>query len=140
MHVLPSPSMMSRASRPLSLTVPPEIFRFVTKVRMSFSEALVLRGISGRSRTRLGAGDIYVEIDFGHKCRGRGQGALVPENQSGRRCGDRCQQWRRSRSISYVAFKVRFAPLEVAWGTGGHINVDATLSTTLSDWLHREAH
>jgi hypothetical protein len=28
---------------------------------------------------------------------------------------------------SYVAFKVRFAPLEVAWGTGGHINVDATL-------------
>src|SRR5215471_1944730 len=44
MHVLASPSMMSRASRPLSLTVPPEIFRFVTKVRMSFSEALVLRG------------------------------------------------------------------------------------------------
>ena len=30
---------------------------------------------------------------------------------------------------SYVAFKVRFAPLEVAWGTGGHINVDATLRT-----------
>ncbi len=44
--------MMSRASRPLSLTVPPEIFRLVTKVRMSFSEPLVLRGISGRSRTR----------------------------------------------------------------------------------------
>ncbi len=30
--------MMSRASRPLSLTVPPEIFRLVTKVRMSFSD------------------------------------------------------------------------------------------------------
>ena len=42
--------MISRASRPLSLTVPPEIFRLVTKARMSFSEALVLRGISGRSR------------------------------------------------------------------------------------------
>src|SRR6266478_4760746 len=52
MHVLASPSMMSRASRPLSLMVPPEIFRLVTKARMSFSEALVLRGISGRSRTR----------------------------------------------------------------------------------------
>jgi len=37
---------------PLSLTVPPEIFLFVTKARMSFSEELVLIGISGRSRTR----------------------------------------------------------------------------------------
>jgi hypothetical protein len=36
----------------LWLTVPPEIFRFVIKVRMSFSETLVLSGISGRSRTR----------------------------------------------------------------------------------------
>ena len=44
--------MTSRASRPFSLTVPPEIFRFVTKARMSFSEALVWSGISGRSRTR----------------------------------------------------------------------------------------
>src|SRR5215471_5940751 len=52
MQVLASPSMMSRASRPLWLMVPPEIFLFVTKARMSFSEALVLRGISGRSRTR----------------------------------------------------------------------------------------
>ena len=52
MQVLASPSMMSRASRPLSLTVPPEIFLFVTKARMSFSEELVLIGISGRSRTR----------------------------------------------------------------------------------------
>jgi len=51
MQVLASPSMMSRASRPLSLTVPPEIFLFVTKARMSFSEELVLI-ISGRSRTR----------------------------------------------------------------------------------------
>ena len=33
MQVLASPSMMSRASRPLSLTVPPEIFLFVTKAR-----------------------------------------------------------------------------------------------------------
>jgi hypothetical protein len=52
MQVLASPSMMSRASRPLSLTVPPEIFLLVTKARMSFSEALALIGISGRSRTR----------------------------------------------------------------------------------------
>jgi len=52
MQVLASPNMMSRASRPFSLTVPPEIFLFVTKARMSFSEALVLIGISGRSRTR----------------------------------------------------------------------------------------
>jgi len=44
--------MTSRALRPFSLTVPPEIFRLVTTARMSFSEALVLRGISGRSRTR----------------------------------------------------------------------------------------
>jgi hypothetical protein len=50
MQVLASPRMMSRASRPLSLTVPPEIFLFVTKARMSFSEELVLIGISGRSR------------------------------------------------------------------------------------------
>ena len=52
MQVLATPSMMRRASRPLSLTVPPEIFLFVTKARMSFSEELVLIGISGRSRTR----------------------------------------------------------------------------------------
>ena len=32
------------------------------------------------------------------------------------------------RGPSYVAFKIPFASLEVAWGTGGHINVDATLS------------
>jgi hypothetical protein len=31
------------------------------------------------------------------------------------------------RGPSYVAFKIPFASLEVAWGTGGHINVDATL-------------
>ena len=37
---------------PLSLTVPPETFRLVTTARTSFSEALVLRGISGRSSTR----------------------------------------------------------------------------------------
>ena len=43
---------MSRASRPFSLMVPPEIFLLVTQARMSFSEALVVRGISGRSRTR----------------------------------------------------------------------------------------
>jgi hypothetical protein len=35
MQVLARPSMMSRASRPLSLTVPPEIFLFVTKARMT---------------------------------------------------------------------------------------------------------
>ena|SRR5215831_19074293 len=33
------------------------------------------------------------------------------------------------RGPSYVAFKIPFASLEVAWGTGGHINVDATLRT-----------
>src|SRR5215510_1918405 len=52
MQVFASPSMISRASRPLRLTVPPEIFLLVTKARISFSEALVLSGISGRSRTR----------------------------------------------------------------------------------------
>ena len=31
--------------RPFSLTVPPETFRLVTTARMSFSDALVLRGI-----------------------------------------------------------------------------------------------
>ena len=36
--------MTSRAMRPFSLTVPPEIFRLVTTARMSFSDALVLRG------------------------------------------------------------------------------------------------
>src|SRR5271166_2472276 len=44
--------MTSRAMRPLSLTVPPETFRLVATARMSFSDALVLRGISGRSSTR----------------------------------------------------------------------------------------
>jgi hypothetical protein len=44
------------------------------------------------------------------------------------------------RGPSYVAFKIPFALLEVAWGTGGHINVDATLGIQLSDWFHRKAH
>ena len=47
LQVLARPSMASRAWRPFSLTVPPEILRLVTKARMSFSEALVLSGISG---------------------------------------------------------------------------------------------
>jgi hypothetical protein len=34
---------------------------------------------------------------------------------------------RRSRSISYVAFKILFAAPEAAAGTGRHINADATL-------------
>jgi hypothetical protein len=34
---------------------------------------------------------------------------------------------RRSQSISYVAFKILFTALDVAVGTGGHINADATL-------------
>jgi hypothetical protein len=58
------------------------------------------------------------------------QCAVLPENQSGRRCHDRCRQWtapRRSQSISYVAFKTLFAALQVGAGTGGHINVKATL-------------
>src|SRR6516164_7851557 len=41
--------MMSRASRPFSLMVPPEIFLLVTQARMSFSEALVLRGEDPRA-------------------------------------------------------------------------------------------
>ncbi|SCX34609.1 hypothetical protein DSM25559_4517 [Agrobacterium rosae] len=44
--------MLSRASRPLRLTVPPEIFRLMTKPRRSLSDALVCSGVSGRSRTR----------------------------------------------------------------------------------------
>ncbi len=42
-------SMTSRACRPFSLTVPPEILRLVTKARISFSEALVLSGISDQA-------------------------------------------------------------------------------------------
>ena len=34
---------------------------------------------------------------------------------------------RRPQSISYVAFKILFAALDVAVGAGGHINADATL-------------
>src|ERR1700734_3990124 len=52
MQVLARPSITSRACLPFSMTVPPEILRLVTKARISFSEALVLRGISGRSSTR----------------------------------------------------------------------------------------
>ena len=44
--------MTSPAMRPLSLTVPPETFSLVTTARMSFSDALVLRGIYGHSSTR----------------------------------------------------------------------------------------
>ena len=36
---------------------------------------------------------------------------------------------RRPQSISYVAFKIFFAALDVAVGTGGHINADATFRT-----------
>src|SRR5262249_3177498 len=70
--------------------------------------------------------DIDAEIAFGHKCQGTGQCAVIPENRSGTRCRDRRQQ-SLSRSISYVAFKILFAALEIASGTGGHINADATL-------------
>jgi hypothetical protein len=34
---------------------------------------------------------------------------------------------RRPQSVSYVAFKILFAALDVAMRTGGHINADATL-------------
>jgi hypothetical protein len=40
-----------------------------------------------------------------------------------------------SRSISYVAFKILFAALEVASGTGGHINADATLRIRRPPWV-----
>src|SRR5271157_4356891 len=45
LQVLARPSMTSRAWRPFSLTVPPEILRLVTKARMSFSEALVMAAL-----------------------------------------------------------------------------------------------
>jgi hypothetical protein len=48
MQVLASPSMMSRASRPLSLTVPPEIFLFVTKARMVITHPHFRRADLGR--------------------------------------------------------------------------------------------
>lgn len=48
--------MASRAWRPFSLTVRLEILRLMTTARMSFSEALVLSGMSGRSRTRKSSG------------------------------------------------------------------------------------
>jgi len=44
---------------------------------------------------------------------------------------------RRPQSISYVAFKILFAALDVAMGTGGHINADATLRIRLSDKTSR---
>ena len=50
-QVLLRPRKASRQSRPVSLLVPPLIFRLVTWQRMSFSEPLVCSGISGRSRT-----------------------------------------------------------------------------------------
>lgn len=51
-QVFISPSMLSRACRPLRLTVPPEIFRLMTNPRRSRSEAFVFSGVSGRSKTR----------------------------------------------------------------------------------------
>src|SRR5271166_4393911 len=50
-QVLIRPRKASRQSRPASLRVPPLILRLVTWQRMSFSEPLVLSGISGRSST-----------------------------------------------------------------------------------------
>ena len=50
-HVLAMPRKASRHARPVSLRVPPEILRLVTWDRMSFSDPLVWRGISGRSST-----------------------------------------------------------------------------------------
>src|SRR5271165_6839217 len=50
-QVLWRPRKASRQSRPASLRVPPLILRLVTWQRMSFSEPLVLSGISGRSST-----------------------------------------------------------------------------------------
>src|SRR5882757_568836 len=45
------PRKASRQSRPTSLRVPPLTLRLVTWQRMSFSDPLVCRGISGRSST-----------------------------------------------------------------------------------------
>jgi len=48
---LASPSIdVARSSRPLSLTVPPEIFLFVTKARMSVFGRVGVDRISGRSK------------------------------------------------------------------------------------------
>ena len=55
--------MVSRAILPASLTVPPEILRLVTTVRMSFSEPLVWSGVQKEPRS----GVIGVE-----------QGPLIP--------------------------------------------------------------
>nr|AFJ91251.1 short hypothetical protein [Sinorhizobium meliloti] len=44
---------MSRATRPSPLIVSPEIFRLVTKLRRSFSEALVCSGIAAAQRWRI---------------------------------------------------------------------------------------
>jgi hypothetical protein len=41
----------------------------------------------------------------------------------------------RPQSISYVAFKILFAALDVAMGTGGHINADATLPIRRPPWV-----
>src|SRR5258706_424248 len=68
MHVLARPSMMSRASRPLLLTVPPEIFLFVTKARMSFSEVFVLRGISGGTFCNKGGDSRDIMLGLAKTC------------------------------------------------------------------------
>lgn len=52
-QVFISPSMVSRATRPSPLIVSPEIFRLVTKLRRSFSEALVCSGIAAAQRWRI---------------------------------------------------------------------------------------
>jgi hypothetical protein len=80
-----------------------------------------------------------VEIDFGHNCQGRAnmhsslkinlEGAAVTGASNGA-----------GRGPSYVAFKIPFASLEVAWRTGGHINVDATLGITLPCLLRLKAY
>ena len=53
-----------------SLTVPPEILRLVTKARMSFSEALVLSGMSVRSSTRKSS-SLRPSRRFNRRSRGR---------------------------------------------------------------------
>src|SRR6516164_9073965 len=50
-QVFINPRKASRQSRPKLLRVPPEIFRLVTWQRMSFSDPLVCKGMSGRSST-----------------------------------------------------------------------------------------
>ena len=78
--------MTSRAMRPLSLTVPPETLRLVTTARMSFSDALVLRGIlvaRARAAVRPCCVEAFEELVEGGVSGSAFEDAVEPRSQFG---------------------------------------------------------